>query len=252
MKKKNKNKKMGFEEIIKVMLRDKRVRLNIIKRSHKFFFYFYFPHYTEFEIAPFHEEMFHITQDVKVRNAVIVAFRGSSKSTIFSLSFPLWAILGEQKIKFILILSQTQQKAQMFLQQIKYELETNDLLKKDLGPFQEERNQWNIVSLYLQRYNAKITIASTEQSVRGLRHKQFRPQLIICDDLEDIDSVKTIESREKVYNWLVGEVFPAGARKTRFMIVGSFLHEDSLIKRLQKSIEQKKNGRCLPRVSPLR
>ena len=234
---------MSFEEIIEVMLQDRRVRLSIIKRSHKFFFYFYFTHYTEFEVAPFHEEMFHITQDTEIRSAVIVAFRGSSKSTIFSLSFPLWAILGEQRIKFVLILSQTQQKTQMLLQQIKYELETNDFLRRDLGPFQEERNQWNMVSLYLPRYNAKITIASTEQSVRGLRHKQYRPQLIICDDLEDIDSVKTMEGRGKVYNWLMGEVLPAGARKTRLMIVGSLLHEDSLIKRLQKSIEEEKmNG----------
>ncbi|HUV81277.1 MAG TPA: hypothetical protein VMW21_02025 [Patescibacteria group bacterium] len=251
MEKKKRNKKMNFEEIIEAMLKDRRIRLNIVKRSHKFFFYFYFTHYTEFEIAPFHEEMFHITQDTKIRSAVIVAFRGSSKSTIFSLSFPLWAILGEQRIKFVLILSQTQQKAQMLLQQIKYELETNGFLKRDLGPFQEERNQWNMVSLYLPRYNAKITIASTEQSVRGLRHKQYRPQLIICDDLEDMDSVKTIEGREKVYNWFMGEVLPAGAKQTRLMIVGSLLHGDSFIRRLQKNIESTKMNKAVYREYPI-
>lgn len=246
-----KNRKMSFGEIVGIMIKDKRVRLSIVKRSHKFFFYFYFPHYTEFEIAPFHEEMINITQDTEIRSAIIVAFRGSGKSTIFSLSFPLWAILGEQKIKFVLILSQTQQKAQMLLQQIKYELETNNLLKNDLGPFQEERNQWNMVSLCLPRYNAKITIASTEQSVRGLRHQQYRPQLIICDDLEDIDSVKTIEGRDKVYNWFMGEVLPAGAKQTRLMIVGSLLHRDSFIRRLYKSIEDKKMNRAVYREYPI-
>lgn len=231
---------MSLEEIFDVMLEDKRVRLNIVKRSHKFFFYFYFPHYTEFPIAPFHEEMFHITQDTNIRSAVILGFRGCGKSTLLTLSFPLWAILGEQKIKHVLILSRTQQKAQTLLQQIKYELETNELLKKDLGPFQEERNGWNLVSLYLPYYDAKITAASTEQSIRGIRHKQYRPQLIICDDLEDMDSVRTKEGRDKIYDWLIGDVIPAGSKYTRLMIVGSLLHEDSLIKRLQKNIEENK------------
>jgi predicted phage terminase large subunit-like protein len=235
-----KSKQMSVEEIFDVMLKDKRVRLNIVKRSHKFFFYFYFPHYTEFPIAPFHEEMFHTTQDTNIRSAVILGFRGCGKSTLLTLSFPLWAILGEQKIKHVLILSKTQQKAQTLLQQIKYELETNELLKKDLGPFQEERNGWNLVSLYLPYYDAKITAASTEQSIRGIRHKQYRPQLIICDDLEDMDSVRTKEGRDKIYNWLIGDVIPAGSRYTRLMIVGSLLHEDSLIKRLQKNIEENK------------
>lgn len=121
--------------------------------------------------------------------------------------------MGEQKIKFVLILSQTQQKSQLLLKEMKDEMETNELLKKDMGPFEEERNQWNMVSLYLKRYDAKITIASTEQSVRGLRHKQYRPQLIICDDLEDLDSVKTIEGRNKTYNWLMSEVLPAGEKE---------------------------------------
>ncbi len=234
---------MGFEEIIDVMLKDRRVRLNIVKRNHRFFFYYYFPHYTEFEIAPFQEEMFHITQNTATPTAVIIGFRGCGKSVLLSLSFPLWAILGEQKIKYVLILSQTQQKAQMLLQQIKYELETNDLLKKDLGPFQEERNQWNIVSLHLTRYNAKITVASAEQSIRSWRHMQYRPQLIICDDPEDLESVKTKEGRDKLYNWLLGDVIPAGSRNTRLLIVGGLLHEDSLPRRLQKSIiEGKMDG----------
>jgi predicted phage terminase large subunit-like protein len=235
-----KSRQMSVEEVFDVMLKDKRVRLNIVKRSHKFFFYFYFPHYTEFPIAPFHEEMFHITQDTNIRNAVMLGFRGCGKSTLLTLSFPLWAILGEQKIKHVLILSRTQQKAQTLLQQIKYELETNELLKKDLGPFQEERNGWNLVSLYLPYYDAKITAASTEQSIRGIRHKQYRPQLIICDDLEDMDSVRTKEGRDKIYDWLIGDVIPAGSRYTRLIIVGSLLHEDSLIKRLEKSIEENK------------
>lgn len=230
---------MSFEKILEVMLKDKRVRLSIVKRSHKFFFYFYFPHYTEFEIAPFHEEIFRITQDTSIRNVVFCAFRGSAKSTLMALSFPLWAILGEQQIKYILVLSKTQHKAQTLLQHIKYEMETNELLKRDLGPFQVERNQWSIVSLYIQRYRARITAASAEQSIRGLRHMQYRPQLIITDDLEDMESVKTKEGREKLFEWLIGDVIPAGSTHTRLVVIGSLVYQDALMERLEAMIQSR-------------
>jgi phage terminase large subunit-like protein len=126
------------------------------------------------------------------------------------------------------------------LLQIKHELENNEFLKADLGPFKEERNEWNAVSLYLTRYKAKITAASTEMSIRSLRHMECRPQLILLDDGDDLESVKTIEGRNKIYEWFVGDVIPAGDRDTRVMVIGSLLHEDCLIKRLQKSIAEGK------------
>ena len=237
---KNKN---TIDKIIQAMVKDRRIRLNIVKRSIKFFFYFYFTNYTEFPIAPFHEEMFHIAEDTDIKTAVVAGFRGCGKSVLMSLVLPLWVILGEQKIKYVLITSKTEQKAQMLLQQIKQELEDNELLRQDLGPFREERGQWNTVSLYLDRYKAKITIASSEQSIRSFRHMQHRPQLIICDDLEDLESVKTKESREKLYNWLMSDVIPAGSRNTRLIVLGGIFHENSLLNRLQKSIgENKMNG----------
>jgi predicted phage terminase large subunit-like protein len=57
------------------------------------------------------------------------------------------------------------------------------------------------------------------------------------DDIEDINSVKTREGRDKAFNWLTGELIPAGNTKTRIIAVGNLLHEDSILKRLQEKIE---------------
>ncbi|HEY4497248.1 MAG TPA: hypothetical protein VJC20_00595 [Candidatus Paceibacterota bacterium] len=234
-----------LSELLDLMIRNRRLRLHIVRRIHKLFFYFYFGHYIQYEIASFQEEMFALTQNQDAETVVIAGFRDSGKSSIFSLSYPLWAILGEQKLKFILIVSKTHQKAQTLLQQIKYELETNKPLKDDLGPFTEERSGWNMTSLYIQRYGAKIMIASTEQSVRGLRHFNYRPQLIICDDLEDLESVKTQESREKLRDWISSDLLPAGSTTTRRFFIGTVLNEDSIIRTMQRLIESEKtNGVC--------
>ena len=59
-----------------------------------------------------------------------------------------------------------------------------------------------------------------------------RPSLIIVDDLEDLAFVKSQENRDKAYNWLSSDVIPMGEKdRTKVMVIGTKLHEDSLIMR---------------------
>lgn len=222
------------------MIKDRSVRTAICRQSHFVFFHFYFAHYVKYKTALFQRELFSLTEQADLKNVFIVAFRGSGKSTIITTSYPLWAILGEQEKKFVLILCQTQTQAKQHMMNLRRELETNALLKSDLGPFKEEADEWGSSSLVFSKSNARITAASSEQSIRGLRHNQFRPDLIIADDVEDIASTKTREGRNKTYQWLTSEVIPAGDKNTRLIGIGNLLHEDSLLMRLKEDIEKEK------------
>lgn len=222
-----------LEEVI----RNRRVRRRLSRESFYWFFHIYFSHYVKYETASFQKEMFDLLQSETEQMLVFVAFRGSGKSTIVTMAYVLWSILGKQNKKYAVIAGQTQWQARQHLQNIKAELERNPLLRSDLGPFREESNEWGSLSLVLSNYEAKITAASTEQSIRGMRHGAYRPDLIVCDDVEDLASVKTLESREKTYRWFTGDVVPSGDRSTRVVVVGNLLHADSLIMRLRKSIE---------------
>lgn len=226
------------KNIIEIIINERKVRTAVIRQSHLWFFNTYFPHYVTYQTAPFQHEIFSLTEDISKKLACIVAFRGSGKSTIITMSFALWSILGIQQKKFVLILCQTKSQAKQHMMNLRRELESNNLLKNDLGPFQQEDDEWGASSLVFSNYGARITVASTEQSIRGLRHHQHRPQVIICDDVEDLSSVKTKESRDKTYQWFTGEVIPAGDTTTRTFIVGNLLHEDCLIMRLRRDIEE--------------
>jgi hypothetical protein len=57
----------------------------------------------------------------------LAAPRGNAKSTLTSLIVPLWCIVGSRK-KFIVIISDTSEQAEEFLEQIKAELEANERL----------------------------------------------------------------------------------------------------------------------------
>lgn len=230
--------KMNLPSDFKKIVKDAALRKKAVFESHFMFFHIYFSHYIQYDTADFQKEMFGLTENPAVKNIVIVAFRGSGKSTIMNMSLPIWAIMGKPQCKYVLIVGLTQEQARQHLKNIKQELETNTTLKKDLGPF-EEIDEWSAYTLVIPKYGARISAVSTEQSVRGTRHGAYRPDLIICDDVEDMNAVKTLENRDKVDDFITSEIIPAGTTKTRMVVIGNLLHEDSFIMRLKKRIFKK-------------
>lgn len=228
-------------QIINKSINSKPLRTLLTKESHYYFFNIYLAHYVEYETAPLHKEMFDITQDEKISSAVICAFRGSGKSTIMSLSYPLWAIMGVQQKKHVVITSRTHDMVKRIFDNLKKELEENKLLKQDLGPFKGESNKWGGGTLELTHYGARITVVSVEEGIRGIRHGKYRPDLIICDDVEDLGSTQNQTARDKTYNWFKGDLVPAGDKDTKVVVIGNLLHEDSLIMRLRKEIIERKS-----------
>jgi len=227
---------LSRKELIDLMVRDAKVRRAVTRESHDWFFHLYFVHYIEYETAPFQREIIHLTEDETKRILAITAFRGSAKSTLITLSYVLWSVLGRQKKKFVIILGRTQAQANQYLKNLKDEIMRNEMLRFDLGPFEEQEDEWKANSIVLPRHGVRISAASMESTIRGVRHGQHRPDLVVCDDLEDSASVKTKEGREKTYQWITGEVIPAGTRKTRFIFIGNLLHADCLLKRIERDI----------------
>lgn len=224
------------KEIIEKIKTDQVFRKALTQKSFYWFFHTYFYKYASIPSADFQKEMFRIIEDPRIKTAAIVAFRGSGKSTISTLAYPIWSMLGLPQKKFILLISQTQQLARQKLANIRQEFEHNDVLIKDFGPFSEVSDEWRANSLVVSQYGVRITAISANESIRGLLHMQYRPDLIIADDVEDLESVKTKESRDKIWDWLNGELVPIGDSNTKMVVVGNLLHEDSLMMRLKQEI----------------
>lgn len=227
----------SVEGALKGIENDPRFRIQLTRENHMWFFMTYLTHHMSLPFAPFHREIFRLTQDCDDPLRIVVAFRDSGKSTIVSLSYPIWAAVTGRK-KFILIISKTETQAKQILYNIKSELESNPCLEADYGPF-NVGDVWNESSLVLPRLNTRIVALSSDSSLRGLKNLANRPDLIIIDDVEDLDSVRTSEIREKRYRWLKSEVIPAGSMDCTVFIVGNLLHEDSLIARLEEEIDKK-------------
>jgi len=225
-------------ELIAQLMVNPQLRREITRQSHYWFFHIYFSRHVTYKTADFQKEMFGLTQDNKNEMIVITGFRACAKTTIMVESYPIWAIIGVHQKKNVLIICRTVEQARKRLGNIKSELENNKILARDLGPFKEEppNDPWSASTLVIPKYNARISAVSFEQNIRGTKSGPDRPDLVILDDIDDLNSVRTLESRDKTYDWLMGDIFPLGDKGTQYVIIGNLLHEDSMIMRIKRKI----------------
>jgi len=194
--------------------------------------------------ATFHPQLVHALEDEALKRLLIIGFRGSGKSTFGSLALPLWAALEHpEKFPFIILVSDSTRQATLNISALKYELENNLLIKQDYGEIkgnviedftlQGDGEEWQKQNIVLSN-GVRILARSRGQKVRGLRHLQYRPKLVIVDDPEDGEWVRTKENRDKTDRWLHSEVMPGmDARKGKLVVIGNLLHMDALLSRLK-------------------
>jgi hypothetical protein len=227
---------MEKEKILQSIITDASVRQKLVRESHEAFCSIYLSHHITYPYAFFHKEMFRMTESYDQKLNVVMAFRGSGKSTILNLSNAIWSILGKNQKKFVVIISKSRLQSQAHFENIKSELEDNDLLKQDLGPFRASSTEWGAYAIELPLYKAKIMCVKSLQNIRGLKYKSKRPDLIICDDMEDIITVQDPERNKMLYDWFLNEVMSIGDEKTNIILLGNLLNQYSLMIKLKKLI----------------
>ena len=164
----------------------------------------------------------------KGARCAVAAPRGHAKSTVMSLKNVLHAALYGYK-KYILLISDTETQASGFLDAIKNELETNELLLRDFG--EQAGKTWKSGSILLKN-GCRIDAVGSGQKVRGRRNYERRPDLILCDDIENDEGVRTAEQRQKTAAWFWKAVCKSGDSYTDILFIGTILHHDSLLANL--------------------
>lgn len=202
----------------------------------------YLPHYFVRESPAFHGELDRIwregvmkglnpTTDAKeisrtdgCRRA-IEAPRGHAKSTTFTFKDSIHAAVYAYK-HYEIILSDSSEQAEGFLADIKTEFEENAAIREDFGEL--EGKVWKAMVILLSN-GTKIEALGAGKKIRGRRHKQWRPDLILCDDLENDENVNTSDQRKKLRNWFYKAVSKAGDTYTDIVYIGTLLHFDALL-----------------------
>lgn len=211
----------------------------------------YLGHYFTRETPAFHRELDRIWQDGVLKGRLslgkedvteirrlpgchraVAAPRGHAKSTNLTFKDTLHGIVYGYK-PYILILSDSSDQAQGFLSDIREELEENQAIREDFGDLQGKK-AWR-EDVLLTSTGIKIEAIGSGKKIRGRRHKNWRPGLIVLDDIENDENVRTPEQRKKLENWFFKAVSKAGDDYTDIVYIGTLLHYDSLLAKVLKN-----------------
>ncbi|MEN5083690.1 phage terminase large subunit [Bosea sp. TWI1241] len=208
--------------------------------GYRFFVETYFPHYVKERPNLLHEHLFErlpaMIRDARPRRRgarlVEMAPRGSAKSTMGTQLFTLWCAIIRVK-HFIIIGMDAYEQAALMLEAIKIELEDNPRLLMDFPEACGEGRVWREGEM-VTRTGTRFQAVGSRQKVRGRRHGPYRPDLVVLDDIENDENVRSPDFRQKLETWVLKAVEPLGPADGSIDIVvfGTLLHHDAVLKRL--------------------
>ncbi|EPE8819139.1 phage terminase large subunit [Campylobacter jejuni] len=219
---------------------DKNLRRDrILKQGFKAFVFEYFPHHINFikkESSNFRNFIYDNIDELEKKNNHLCfkAYRGSAKTTLLVRLFTLYSLLSNKK-QYALIISSTLDIASESIASLKTELEENAKLINDfeikLG------DEWTSEAIVFTSFkiHKKIKAFGSGKKIRGTNYLGKRPDLIICDDIENDENVESKTQRDKLYKWFNKAILKLVARTQEnylYLVVGTILHQDSLLNRL--------------------
>lgn len=163
------------------------------------------------------------------------AYRGGAKTTLLSRLYPLWR-LANGSVKHILLISDTIDMALSNLQLMKVEIENNANFCYDFGIKVGDTWTNDEVAINTSDTAAKIKCYGSGKRIRGANFLGKRPDLIVLDDIENDENVRSKQQRDKLFNWYTKAILKLPSRTTQYtlIVIGTILHHDSVLVRIGK------------------
>lgn len=179
-----------------------------------------------------HYQWWKLCCDPKNGLVAIAAPRKHAKTTAITHTYTLACVLFRER-NYVLIVSDTVAQAVQFLGDIKRELYDNETLRSlfKISEFVKDSEDDIIVSCE-DGHMFRIQAKGSEQKVRGLKWNNKRPDLIVCDDLENDEIVMNKDRRDKFKRWFYGALLPCRSLNGIVRYMGTVLHADSLLEGL--------------------
>jgi len=238
--------------------REKQERISRAEKDFAFFCTTYLPHYFYDEPAGYQKVLIDILNTRKVTLEECEYLRGlikqqyhqffgprdylkaivdaepreHGKTVRAGFAYPLYCALFK-KYRFTLLIGASATAAEENLENIKTELEENDLILADFGELKGET--WKTEKIELTNGTC-IMARGAGASMRGVRYRENRPDLVIMDDIMKDDSADSKVQRDKLFRWCKRVVLPLG-RKIFLVWINTIFHDDDLVVRLLKEIK---------------
>lgn len=206
----------------------------------------------------FHEECWDLCCSASPRVA-IAAPRAHAKTSGVTLGYGLTTLLFRER-KFMLLVSDTEAQSSLFLGTFKQQLQDNQELIELFGLKRDKEGQvlfikdteTDVIVQFDDGHMFRIIAKGAEQKLRGLLWNGSRPDIILCDDMENDELVMNKDRREKMRRWFYSALLPSLSSGGVIRVVGTILHMDSLLERLMPENQLLTNKNQLLRHTDLK
>lgn len=183
---------------------------DIVKRGaydNEFFCQTFFPQTARDPFPPFHFDTWNILDAPEARYCNIQIFRGGAKTSILRMYMGKRIAYGQART--ILFLGKSESKAEQSVMWIKRRIDN----QKALYPmvFGLKRGaKWGQTEIEIVNetlgFSIWVMAIGITGSFRGINFDDYRPDLIVADDVLDDENAATLEQREKMADLLLGAV----------------------------------------------
>ena len=191
-------------------------RITALKKDIADFVVYYLPHYATSKSAKFQLRLAKIVLKKWLIKILVRWGRGLAKSVWCDVIIPLFLWVNDD-ISYMVIVANNFDKAKILLSDLQAEFEGNPRLIHDYGD-QKMQGSWEDGSF--RTSNGFIAKAlGMGQSPRGLRVGSRRPDYIVCDDLDDRETIKNPRRMREYAQWIEKDLIPTmdGPRR-RFLM----------------------------------
>ncbi len=208
-------------------VKEKRIRR--AKKDYAYFVSYYFPHYATAPCADFHIKAANRIKRTPQAREVLMWARGHAKSTHSNILIPLWLkIQDTHSFRVMVLVGKSQDNAITLISDLQAELEHNQRYIHDFG-VQLKYGSWE-EGRFVTKDDRAFYALGRGQSPRGLRYRQYRPDYIVVDDLDDDELCRNPARVEKMYDWLLEALFGAmDMGRGRFIMVGNLISKTSVL-----------------------
>jgi len=195
---------------------------------------FFLPHYLRDKSPEFHRDL--VRRILSEENEFTACPRGFGKTTVAQVAISFLIANGSKR--FIVLVEKSFREASEVLFAIADEFRENPMIRQVYGDLVKrgeegelnEKNKDAQGDVFIN--GVRLRAKGFNTPIRGLKSKEWRPDLIIVDDVEEDSHINSEEQRRKYRENFVQGILPALDVGGSVKVTGTILHNDSLLKGL--------------------
>lgn len=208
--------------------KSKQARIDSALTNYNYFVKTYLPVYADSDCAQFQIEAANEILDHEDLMGVLEWPREHAKSVHATIAIPMW-LIAHQELTGMILVGKNETDACNLLSDIQAQLQYNELFANDFG------QQFNFGSWeegdFTTKEGIRFMAIGRDQSPRGARKNEKRPNLAVCSDIDDDEIVNNQKRVVKVVKKLKKALYGGLSIKKggRFIVEGNRIHPQSIL-----------------------